>query len=91
MIETPFLLPSWEKEDKPQRAAASFNSGARAPPLCGVVRELILAILSHPLYVHSSLLFSLSVQGCSTLSTEFPLEERMGAGESGSISILTEC
>ena len=33
----------------------------------------------------------LAFQGCSTLSTEFPLEERMGAGESGSISILTEC
>jgi hypothetical protein len=27
-------------------------------------------------------------QGCSTLSTEFPLEERIGSGESGSISIL---
>jgi len=30
-------------------------------------------------------------QGCSTLSTEFPVEERIGSGESGSISILTEC
>jgi hypothetical protein len=32
-----------------------------------------------------------SVQGCSTLSIEFPVEERIGSGESGSISILTEC
>ena len=31
------------------------------------------------------------LQGCSTLSTEFPLEERIGSGKSGSISILTEC
>ena len=30
-------------------------------------------------------------QGCSTLSIEFPVEERIGSGESGSISILTEC
>jgi hypothetical protein len=30
-------------------------------------------------------------QGCSTLSTEFPLEERIGSGESGGVSILTEC
>jgi hypothetical protein len=29
--------------------------------------------------------------GCSTLSTEFPLEERIGSGESGGVSILTEC
>src|SRR5580692_8003740 len=28
-------------------------------------------------------------QGCSTLSTEFPLEERIGSGESGGVSILT--
>jgi len=31
------------------------------------------------------------MQGCSTLSTEFPLEESIGTSESGSISILTEC
>ena len=31
------------------------------------------------------------LQGCSTLSIEFPVEERIGSGESGSISILTEC
>ena len=30
-------------------------------------------------------------QGCSTLSIEFPVEERICSGESGSISILTEC
>ena len=30
-------------------------------------------------------------QGCSTLSTESPLEEGLGSGESGSVSILTEC
>ena len=30
-------------------------------------------------------------QGCSTLSTEVPVEERFGSGESRSISILTEC
>jgi hypothetical protein len=29
-------------------------------------------------------------QGCSTLSTEFPLEERIGSGESGGVSILAE-
>jgi hypothetical protein len=29
-------------------------------------------------------------QGCSTLSTEFPVEERIGSGESGSVSILAE-
>jgi hypothetical protein len=29
-------------------------------------------------------------QGCSTLSTEFPVKECIGSGESGSISILTE-
>jgi hypothetical protein len=34
---------------------------------------------------------SIMVQGCSTLSTESPLEERIGSGESGSVSILTEC
>jgi hypothetical protein len=33
----------------------------------------------------------LASQGCSTLSIEFPVEERIGSGESGSISILTEC
>jgi hypothetical protein len=33
----------------------------------------------------------MEVQGCSTLSIEFPVEERIGSGESGSISILTEC
>jgi hypothetical protein len=32
-----------------------------------------------------------AAQGCSTLSIEFPVEERIGSGESGSISILTEC
>ena len=32
-----------------------------------------------------------TAQGCSTLSIEFPVEERIGSGESGSISILTEC
>ena len=32
-----------------------------------------------------------AIQGCSTLSIEFPVEERIGSGESGSISILTEC
>ena len=31
------------------------------------------------------------ITGCSTLSIEFPVEERIGSGESGSISILTEC
>jgi hypothetical protein len=30
-------------------------------------------------------------QGCSTLSIECPVEERICSGESGSISILTEC
>jgi hypothetical protein len=34
---------------------------------------------------------TLDDQGCSTLSIEFPVEERIGSGESGSISILTEC
>jgi hypothetical protein len=32
-----------------------------------------------------------ALQGCSTLSIEFPVEERIGSGESSSISILTEC
>jgi hypothetical protein len=31
-----------------------------------------------------------SAQGCSTLSSEFPVEERIRSGESGSVSILTE-
>jgi hypothetical protein len=43
---------------------------------------------AQPVPIHFA---SRRLQGCSTLSIECPVEERICSGESGSISILTEC
>jgi hypothetical protein len=50
-----------------------------------------LLVLMPGLLVARTAFASLIVsQGCSTLSSEFPVEERIRSGESGSVSILTE-
>lgn len=59
--------------------------------LVSIIPTAVAEEIAQAAHIEAEIAGSCYSQGCSTLSIEFPVEERIGSGESGSISILTEC